>query len=1281
MSKRPSKSAGTGPVTARRAARRRIVRRSEEAPRTRAPSPLGAPRARASADAHGVSKSAEHSLLVVGIGASAGGLEALEQFFASAPKDGGIAYVVVQHLEPRHPSLLAELLGRCTQMPVGSISDGEALEPNRVFVIPPNAALTVRKGVLHISPPVNEPRAPINIFFKSLAEDRGELAVGILLSGTGTDGAFGLRAIREHGGFTLAQPPETAKHPSMPQHAITAGFVDEVLAVEAMPARVLEHAAGLANGAGGRPVRETEVRESLGKICEVMRRVTGHDFSGYKEGTLLRRIRRRIQLLRIDSAAEYVKRLMRDGEEPSLLLRDLLIGVTQFFREPAAFDALAEEVIPRLLEDNDAERPIRIWVPGCASGEEVYSIAILLQEQRLATGAMRPIQLFATDIDGEALAAARAGKYRADIADHLSPERLERFFTRADGGYQVVKGLRDLCIFSAHNLLRDPPFSSLDLISCRNLLIYLAPGLQSKVIPVLHYALRRGGFLFLGSSEELSSHRELFEAVDKKHRILQRKETLVRPMLEFPLEGPRTARSTATPLVAHPRGFNPKQTVMQAFERMLLEHFAPAAAVVDERGEMLCLSGKRSPVLQVPAGLATNNLLNYAEGTLRDALRTTLAQSAMTRAEVIGPEVVTEVAKAPRRLRVTASPAPGALAQSGLYAVVIEDLGSALISSAKTTAALSRDPMIEQLENELMTTRADLQASNEELESAIEELKSSNQELTSTNEELQSANEELRTSQEELQSVNEELETVNSELRQKVHELGVANSDLQNLYSSTEVATIFLDRELKLAKFTPAATTLFHFIDSDVGRPLSDLAPRFAGTDLLSDVKEVLRALVPVEREIRAGDAWFILRVLPYRTLDDVIAGAVITFADVTKLKRAQAALKERERLLNDVIEGSPSLVYLKDMQGRFLAVNKRLEGLLGLTREQLKGKTDFDVLPKDKAEYYREHDRRVAELREPLEIEEVADFRDGRHVFLASKFPLLDAEGHVYGVGSISHDITERKRVEDALRESERRSRLLFESTSDGAWIHTLDGIIREVNNAYCELSGYTREELVGMPVGKLEAKESSEGITAYVDRVIAQGGHGRFESKHRRKDGSVVDVDITTAYLDGGDDRIAIFTREITERKRAEEQLRESEERLRSLAESVPSVLMRYDRQFRVLYLSSQSESVTGVPVAEFLGKTNREVGMPEALCSRWEEAIDQVFRTGKRREVEFDFSSKQGQRTFVLRLAPEKAADGSVQHVLGISTDITDRKRAEDAIREVQSGEREKTDEVKE
>jgi two-component system CheB/CheR fusion protein len=853
------------------------------------------------------------ALVVVGIGASAGGLEALEQFFSHVPEGSGLAYVVVQHLAPQHASMLAQILGRQTRMTVAEAVDGASPQADHVYVIAPGTQLALQGGAFEVKSIDGERHAQIDAFLRSLAEDRGERAIGVVLSGSGGDGTEGLRAIRERGGLTLVQAPETAKYDTMPRTAIDAGVVDEALPVHEMPARLVEHARQVAAGRdpaaahpadaappGPPPPSDDEIEASLDRVYEILRKTTGHDFSHYKRGTVLRRLRRRLLQRRSPSLPAYVDLLATDASEPELLAKDLLIGVTQFFRDPEAFAFLAGHVLPRLLSSATADKGLRIWVAGCASGEEAYSLGILVGERLAGMSPAPAVQIFATDIDTDAIAEARRARYPAQIAEHVSPERLARFFTRDGAWYQVAKAVRDMCVFSEHSLIRDPPFLGLDLISCRNVLIYLNAELQKKLVPVFCYALGRGGHLFLGPSEGLAGHAELFDTVDKRLRVFRRADSAPRPLLEFPL-APRAALRVASPAPRLPVPLPaPEQAVAAAFERLVLQEYAPPGVVVNAQGHVLCVAGLTGPYLQPPAGVLTTNLLDIAHASLRIELRTALHAAARTGKKVVRDDVRLDVEGLPRRLRITVRPMQS-LRQGGLFAVILQDRAAEPEAEGAEPGepALVGASAVEQLESELRTTRANLRTTIEELESANEELKSSNEEMLSTNEEMQSSNEELQSSQEELKSVNEELATVNAELGRKVDELGRTNSDLSNLFASTDIATLFLDRELRVARFTPAAQALFRLIEADVGRPLSDLAPRLVGVDLAADVAHVLEAQRPVERQVQTLDrqAWYLLRVLPYRTGEDEIAGAVVTLADITQYKRGEA---ERERLEED---------------------------------------------------------------------------------------------------------------------------------------------------------------------------------------------------------------------------------------------------------------------------------------------------------------------------------------------------------------------------------------------
>lgn len=840
---------------------------------------------------------------IVGIGASAGGLEAFTTFFTHMPPDSGMAFVLVQHLDPVRPSLLPELLAPHTPMPVRPVADRMPVAPNHVYLIPPNTTLTIDRGVLCLAPPTEAHghRMPIDHFFQSLAADQGARAIGIVLSGTGSDGTLGLVAIKECGGMTMAQAPESAQYDGMPQSAITRGVVDHVLPIAQMPATLLAY---VQHGTNRPPLTEAgapqaETTAALRAICAILRQATGHDFSHYKLATLLRRIARRMQVLHSAAFDDYVERLRQDRREVDHLFQDLLISVTHFFRDEAAFDALAGTVIPNLLRNKGADVPLRVWVPGCASGEEAYTIAILLREQLARLEAPPPAQLFATDIDEHALDIARQGRYDVGIAAHVSAERLARFFVQEGHVYQVTKAIRELCLFSAHNLISDPPFARMDLIVCRNLLIYFDADLQRKLVPLLHYALAPQGYLFLGSSESVAAYPELFHTVDKQHRIFQRNDLLVRPYVDFPLTEPirrsirRDGPARRLPVTSEPN-------VGELLERILLEQYAPPSVIINEQGAIVYFSGRTGAYLEAPAGIPTMDIVAMVHPQLRLALQTAIRAAVKDRAPTIRENLAIETAGVVQRLTLIVRPLSELGPDAGLLLVIFQDLGppvSAAQAQAMGIAPQPDEPIARQLAQELQTTRDALQTTIDELQEANVELTSANEELLSINEELQSANEELQTSKEEIQSINEELQTVNTELNRKVEELDRVNADLANLLASMQIPAIFLQADGRIARFTPAATEVFRLIESDVGRPITDIAPRFRDGDLTEAIAMVLGTLAPYDEPVRRpeSDTWWIMRIRPYRTLANVIDGVVITFGDITDLKRAEA---EQERLL-----------------------------------------------------------------------------------------------------------------------------------------------------------------------------------------------------------------------------------------------------------------------------------------------------------------------------------------------------------------------------------------------
>ena len=865
---------------------------------------------------------------IVGIGASAGGLSAFEEFFSGMPDDTdpGMAFVLVQHLAPDHKSVLSELIGRYTRMKVFEVEDGMVVSPNCAYIIPPGHDMAFLNGSLQLLKP-SAPRGqrlPIDFFFRSLAQDQRDRSIGIVLSGTASDGTLGVRAIKGEGGMVMVQSPDSTEFDGMPRSAIATGMVDYVLHPREMPEAIIAYAAQAFGRASFSAVVATSEREkNLKKVFVLLRSRTDHDFSLYKPNTIMRRLDRRMAIHQIDAISDYVKYLQNNAEEVDALFRDLLIGVTRFFRDDEAFKALEGTVIPRLVKGRANDGVVRVWSLGCSTGEEAYSIAILLREAVTRLERPAKLQVFATDIDPHAIAVARSGIYPPGIAEDVSPERLSRFFVAEPTGsntepqaYRINKNIRDILVFSEQNVIKDPPLSKIDLIVCRNLLIYLSTDLQRKLIPLFHYSLKPGGFLFLGTSESVGEFDNLFSPLDRKWKLYERKEAGIREQRALgsflpPMESgpPTTTRQKPAP---H------KASLKELADRTLLDHIAPASALVDERGDIHFLHGRTGKYLEPATGeVGTYNILTMARQGLQPELRMALNKAASSDevARAPGLNVKTNDHFTPVNLSVCPVPhQPDQPTKSRLFLVVLEDAspsrpeqnppepadaaGGGGDDHATTVASLRR---------ELKAKDEYLRAANESLESTNADLMSSVEELQSMNEEMQSTNEELETSKEELQSVNEELATVNVELQTKVADLSRANNDMNNLLAGTGIATIFLDRRLRILRFTPTASALINLIPSDVGRPVAHILSNLVGYDnMLGDVQEVLDTLIPKSLEVQAGqDRWFTMRILPYRTQDNVIDGAVVNFVEVTERRSAELETKkqlaEKEVLLQEI--------------------------------------------------------------------------------------------------------------------------------------------------------------------------------------------------------------------------------------------------------------------------------------------------------------------------------------------------------------------------------------------
>ena len=836
------------------------------------------------------------ALPIVGIGASAGGLEALEKFLRHVPAGSGMAFVIVQHLDPTRKGIMPELLQRATAMRVVQVRDRIKVMPDCVYVIPANTDMSVLQGRLHLLEPTAPRglRLPIDFFLRALAEDQQEHSVGVILSGMGSDGTQGLRAIKEKAGLVLVQEPGSAKFDSMPRSAIDAGLADIVAPVEDLPGKIIHYLQRTPLLARTEAKIEDKTQSALEKVVILLRTHTGNDFSFYKRNTLHRRIERRMGIHQIHKMVNYVRYLQENSQELDLLFKELLIGVTSFFRDAATWEQLREQAIPALLATRSSRQALRSWVTGCSTGEEAYSLAIVLKE---AAEEMKPkrdftIQIFATDLDRDAIAKARQGAFPINIAADVSEERLKRFFSKEERGYRVRKEIREMVIFAPQNLIMDPPFTKLDILTCRNLLIYLTSEVQKKLIPLFHYSLSPEGILLLGSAETIGDCANLFAPVSGKSRLYRRRESILRAeQVTFPatFSAGVPAGPEAVPVA------KPPSSLQTQADQLILQSYAPPAIITNDNGDILYVSGRTGKYLEPAAGKANWNLFAMA----REGLRYEVArgfQEALRRPESVSLrdlKVGTNGGEQSVELLIRRLHEAGPL--KGLMMIVFTDVPTVVATRAKGRAL--KDPpgstRFAELEQELLHVRGEARATHEEMQTSQEELRSSNEELQSTNEELQSTNEELTTSKEEMQSLNEELQTVNAELQAKVDELSRASNDMKNLLNSTDIATLFLDNDLNVRRFTPQATKIIKLIPTDAGRPITDLTSDLRYPKLAEDAREVLRTLACTEKPISARDGrWFAMRIMPYRTLDDRIDGVVITFADITSSRALESRLR-----------------------------------------------------------------------------------------------------------------------------------------------------------------------------------------------------------------------------------------------------------------------------------------------------------------------------------------------------------------------------------------------------
>ncbi len=888
---------------------------------------------------------------IVGIGASAGGLEALEIFLRNVPAKCGVTFVIVQHLDPTLKDMMVELLQRVSTLPVVQITDRLQLEVNHVYVIPPNKTLSLLHGFLHLIDPV-EPRGlrlPIDFFFRSLADDLQQQSIGLILSGMGSDGTLGLSAIKEKGGTVFVQEPSSAKFESMPQSAINTGMADVIAPVDKLPVKILAWLKHLPSTLKQDFPLEEKVLSAMEKVVILLRVHTGQDFSLYKKSTIYRRIERRMGIHQIERIADYVHFLQENPHETELLFKELLIGVTSFFRDPEGWKLLKIKVIPSFLTSRPVGGGLRAWVTGCATGEEAYSLAITFREviETVKPSRNFRLQIFATDLDKDAIDKARTGLYPLNIAADVSQERLLKYFDRDDRGYRISREIREMVVFAPQNVVMDPPFTKIDLLICRNLLIYLEPELQKKLLPLFHYSLNSEGVLFLGSAESLGSLTNLFKPLDAKIRLFTKLNTSFREPLALPFSFTHTPHALQVVEANQSKSSTPVINLQEIADQFLLKHYTPAAVLTNEQGDIAYISGLTGKYLEPAAGKANWNIFAMAREGLRYELNLLFGNLRHHKGVINKSGVKIRSNSGVLTINVTVELLEKPDVLQGFVLTVFTDVENVASDSEKKaqTLAVKSEEVPVLLQQELNHALDEILSIREEMQTSQEELKSTNEEMQSANEELQSTNEELTTSKEEMQSMNEEMQTVNHELQSKVNDLSQANNDLKNLLNSTDIATLFLDDALNIRRFTKRTATIIKLIASDVGRPVTDIVTDLHYPDLADDARQVLHSLVFAEKEVPAScGRWLFVKIMPYRTYENRIVGLVITFTDISAAKKLEESQRESDERFHFLFEGLSEGILLLDTDGKILRANREAERVLGFSGEEMQGKTSNEL-------------------------------------------------------------------------------------------------------------------------------------------------------------------------------------------------------------------------------------------------------------------------------------------------------------------------------------------------
>ncbi|MDT8281595.1 MAG: PAS domain S-box protein, partial [Gammaproteobacteria bacterium] len=1209
---------------------------------------------------------------IVGIGASAGGLNAFKTFFSHMPDNSNMAFVLVPHLDPNHQSLMVELLTKHTAMPICEAENHMPVKANHVYIIPPAKYLEIHRRELQLIdlPEIRGTETAIDNFLRSLAEDQEERAIGIILSGTGSHGTLGLQAIKANGGMAMVQSPDTAEYDRMPQNAIDTGCIDYILPPEEMPVELIKYAQHAYVRGDWDPIQlpATE-QDQLNLILALLRARIKYDFRCYRKNMLLRRVLRRMGLNHIDEFEQYLELLRNDTNEVDRLYHDLLISVTRFFRDPEAYQVLEQRVIPQLIEQH-SNTPVRVWIPGCATGEEAYSIAMLLIEQFSAANKQPDIQIYATDIDETALEFARQGIYPESITADISSERLLRFFTLVDSHYQVKKQLRESVVFAAQNLISDAPFSKLDLISCRNLLIYLEPDVQKKVISLFHFSLHEDGFLFLGSSETIGRQVDMYEVVSKKWRLFRRIGPTRRDMINFPVVSGYRRRGLLQPLIkadvdAHELNF------AELTQRQLLSDYGPASALVNRKYEILYFYGATGDFLQAPTGEPTRDLIAMARQELRTKLRAACHRALRDHQTVIDTSARLKRNDELIPCKITVKPITDSKQAEGLLLVSFQASENTLSEGSKTIEHKGEDDssLITQLEYELKSTREDLQSTIEQMESSNEELKASNEEIMSMNEELQSSNEELETSKEELQSLNEELSTVNNQLQDKVEQLDQAHNDMFNLLSSSNIATLFLDSELHIQQFTPATGKLLKLIDYDIGRVVNTFATDFTGTDLLDDVHRVLEKLTPIETEIHTADGHdYLRRCQPYRTSDNRIEGVVITFVNITERVRSET----QTRRLATVVRDSNDAITVQDFDGKILSWNHGAEQIYGYTEKEALQMNIRALIPADSQDKGLEYLRQVAQGKAVDSYDAHRLTKNGKLLDIwMTVTPLQDESGQPAAIAITERDISERKYIDEVKAQSERLLRMVEHLPAGAIYIanHNLT-----MNRAAEELTGYNRDELktLNQWFDKLYGKRAKKIRNLYEKDRNAGFPKRTTPVSITSKQGYQRLIEFAAYRFD---DHEVWLMHDVTERMHYEKTLKMSKERLRAIMDNAAEAIIVIDEGGLMTDYNLAAENMFGYSADETIGH-NISMLMPSPYREHHDTYLANYLQTGiphvRNIPRELPGKRKDGS-TFPMMLSVSK-----IDHIglfCGIMRDLGEQKLLEKEIASISTLEQER------